>query len=136
MNDTPIPVTKTYLPALEDYSSLLEGIWDNHWVTNNGPLIGQLEANLSERIGTPVRIVSNGTIALQIAARALRLTGSVITTPYSYVATTNALLWEKLEPVFVDIEPTWYGLDPSLVEAAIRPDTTGILCYSRLWIPL
>lgn len=127
MNDIPIQVTKTYLPALEDYTALLQTVWDNHWVTNNGPLVQRLEQRLTERCGTPTQLVGNGTVALQLAVRSLNLSGSVITTPFSYVATTNALLWEQLRPVFVDVDPEWYSLDPNLVEAAIRPDTTAIL---------
>ena len=127
MNSTPIQVTKTYLPTLEDYSTLLEQVWDRHWVTNGGPLVLELEATLSERLDVPLQLVSNGTVALQLAIHALELTGSVITTPYSYVATTNVLLWENLHPIFVDVEPRWYTLDPELVEAAITPDTTAIL---------
>ena len=127
MNSTPIHVTKTYLPALEDYTALLQRVWDAHWVTNGGPLVLELEAALSDRLGAPLQFVSNGTVALQLAVRALELSGSVITTPYSYVATTNALLWERIQPLFVDVEPQWYTIDPELVEAAIRPDTTAIL---------
>lgn len=127
MNDTPIQVTKTYLPSLEEYSELLSTVWENQWVTNGGPLIRKLETVLSDRFSTTTQVVSNGTVALQIALRALDLTGTVITTPFSYVATTNALLWEGLTPIFVDIEDRWCTLDPNLVEAAIREDTTAIL---------
>ena len=127
MNDTPIQVTKTYLPALEEYAALLQHVWDRQWVTNGGPLVLQLEAELSQRLEVPLHLVSNGTVALQLAIRALGLTGSVITTPFSYVATTNVLLWENLRPIFVDVEASWFTLDPKLVEAAITPDTTAIL---------
>lgn len=127
MNDTPIQVTKTYLPTLEEYSALLETVWESQWVTNGGPLVRQLEATLSGRFAASTQVVSNGTVALQLAVRALELSGSVITTPFSYVATTNALLWEQLTPLFVDVEPEWFTLDPSLVEDAIRDDTTAIL---------
>ena len=92
-----------------------------------GPLVLELEATLSKRLEAPLQLVGNGTVALQLAIHALELTGSVITTPFSYVATTNVLLWENLHPVFVDVEPNWYTLDPDLVEAAITPDTTAIL---------
>ena len=127
MNAHPIQVTKTYLPPLEEYAALLQRVWDNMWVTNGGPLVGELEQQLSERFGSPLQFVSNGTVALQLAIHALELSGSVITTPFSYVATTNVLLWEQLRPIFVDVEPGWFTLDPDLVEAAIRPDTTAIL---------
>lgn len=127
MDKHSIQVTKTYLPPIEAYTELLGGVWDNHWITNGGPLSRRLESELSDRLGTPLQLVSNGTVALQLAVHALELSGSVITTPYSYVATTNVLLWEKLRPVFVDVESQWYTLDPDLVEAAIRPDTSAIL---------
>lgn len=127
MNNPPIQVNKTYLPNLEEYATLLRSVWESHWVTNGGPLVRQLETHLSERFGVTTQLVSNGTVALQLAFRALELRGSVITTPFSYVATTSALLWEGLRPVFVDVEPEWHTLDPNLVEAAIRPDTTAIL---------
>ena len=128
MPPSPIQVTQTTLPPLEDYYPLLQRVWERNWVTNNGPLAKQLEQRLSQRFQAPhCLLTTNGTIAIQLALRALGVTGSVITTPFSYVATTNALLYEKLTPVFVDIEPEWFTLDPALVEAAIRPDTTAIL---------
>ncbi|MGB3798189.1 MAG: DegT/DnrJ/EryC1/StrS family aminotransferase [Lewinella sp.] len=127
MNNTPIQVSKTYLPTRREYYDLLESVWDSHWVTNNGPLIQELESKLCDRFDTPLKVVSNGTVALQLAIRALGLSGSVITTPYSYVATTNTLLWADLTPIFVDVEPNWFCLNPELIEEAIRPDTTAIL---------
>ena len=124
----PIYVTKTTLPPLANYTNQLADIWANNWVTNNGPKTKELSRRLEEYLGVPnCAVVNNGTIALQIAIRALGLSGSVITTPFSYVATTNALLWEGIAPLFVDVEPDTFTLDPALVEAAIRPDTTGIL---------
>jgi dTDP-4-amino-4,6-dideoxygalactose transaminase len=90
-------------------------------------LVNELEQRLGERLGTPLQFVSNGTVALQLAIHALELSGSVITTPFSYVATTNVLLWEGLTPLFVDVEVDYLTLDPKLVEEAIRPDTTAIL---------
>lgn len=123
----PIYVTKTTLPDREAYDRLLDGVWKSGIVTNGGRLCAELENKLCERFSAPTRVVSNGTIAIQLALRALKVSGSVITTPFSYVATTNALLWDNLHPIFVDVEPEWLTLDPALVEAAIRPDTTAIL---------
>ncbi|WP_198661745.1 DegT/DnrJ/EryC1/StrS family aminotransferase [Lewinella sp. IMCC34183] len=127
MNQPAIQVSKTYLPPREDYHALLESVWDSQWVTNNGPLLRELERTLATRFDSDTYVVTNGTVALQLAIRSLSLTGSAITTPFSYVATTNALLWEGVDPIFVDVDPDWYCLDPTLVEAAIRPDTTAIL---------
>jgi len=123
-----ILVTRTFLPPLEEYSSLLETIWESGHVTNNGPLCLQLEELLKTRLEVPHLLpVSNGTLALQLAIKALNLTGEIITTPYSYVATTNAILWEGCDPVFVDICPRTFCLDPSLIEQAITDKTTAIL---------
>ena len=106
----------------------LEGIWERGWLTNNGPLVQRLEAQLSDYLGGPqVQFTSNGTIALQVAIKALGLSGEIITTPFSYVATTTAILWENCEPVFVDIEPRTFCIDAAKIEAAITPRTTGIL---------
>ena len=122
-----INVTKAYLPPLEEYVGHLEGIWERGWLTNNGPLVQQLEAQLSDYLGSPqVQFTSNGTIALQVAIKALELHGEIITTPFSYVATTTAILWENCEPVFVDIEPRTFCIDAAKIEAAITPRTTGI----------
>ena len=124
----PIYVTKTYLPELADYQALLAGIWERNYVTNNGPLLRELESTLRERLRVPhLSYVTNGTIALQLMLRALQVSGSVITTPYSYVATTNAIIWEGLQPIFADIDPDTLCIDPAAVRAAIRPDTTAIL---------
>ena len=121
-------VTKTKLPALADYVRLLEGVWDNHQVTNNGPLVRQLEDELARYLGVPhLVLVANGTVAIQLALRDAGLTEGVITTPYSYVATTNALLWEGLRPVFADVDPTTLCLDPQRVAEAITPRVSGIL---------
>lgn len=123
-----INVTKAYLPPLAEYTAYLEGIWQRGWLTNNGPLVQQLEGQLSSYLGgAPVQFTSNGTIALQIAIKALELSGEIITTPFSYVATTTAILWENCQPVFVDIEPHTYCIDAAKIEAAITPRTTGIL---------
>ena len=123
-----INVTKAYLPPLAEYTAYLEGIWQRGWLTNNGPLVQQLEEELSRYLGgSSVQFTSNGTIALQLAIKALELSGEIITTPFSYVATTTAILWENCEPVFVDIEPHTYCLDATKIEASITPRTTGIL---------
>ncbi len=123
-----INVTKTYLPPLEKYVHYLEGIWERGQLTNNGPLVKELEVRLKEYLGVKhLFFVSNGTIALQIAIKALSLHGEIITTPFSYVATTSSIVWEGCQPVFVDIDPETLNLDPDLIEAAITPRTTAIL---------
>ena len=123
-----INVTKAYLPPLAEYSAYLEGIWERAWLTNNGPLVQRLEAELSQYVDdTQVQFTSNGTIALQIAIKALGLSGEIITTPFSYVATTTAILWENCTPVFVDIENQTFCIDAAKIEAAITPQTSAIL---------
>lgn len=123
-----INVTKTYLPPLEDYNKYLEGIWERAYVTNRGPLVLELEAQLKEYLKVKhLLFVSNGTIALQLAIKALNLTGEIITTPFSYVATTTSILWENCTPVFVDIEPNTFCINPDLIEASITELTTAIL---------
>ncbi len=123
-----INVTKAYLPPLEEYVSYLKGIWERNWLTNNGPLVQQLESELSVFLsGSQVQFTSNGTIALQIAIKALNLSGEIITTPFSYVATTTSILWENCRPVFVDIEPNSFCIDASKIEDAITSKTTAIL---------
>lgn len=123
-----INVTKAYLPPLAEYVGYLEGIWERGWLTNNGPLVQQLEAELSMALsGALVQFMSNGTIALQVAIKALELKGEIITTPFSYVATTTAILWEGCEPVFVDIEEQTFCIDATKIEAAITPRTSAIL---------
>lgn len=123
-----INVTKTYLPPLEDYVRYLEGIWERGQITNNGPLVKELEARLKEFLSVKhLFFVSNGTIALQIAIKALALSGEIITTPFSYVATTTSIVWEGCTPVFVDIDPATLNIDPDLIEAAITLRTTAIL---------
>ena len=123
-----ITVTQSFLPPLEEYVTYLTGIWERARLTNNGPLLLELEARLSEYLGVPyVHFTSNGTIALQLAIRALDLSGEIITTPFSYVATTSAILWEHCTPVFVDIERQTFCLDADRIEAAITPRTCAIL---------
>lgn len=128
MKQMNINVTKAYLPPLAEYVDYLEGIWERGWLTNNGPLVQQLESELSAIVdGSSVQFMSNGTIALQVAIKALALTGEIITTPFSYVATTTAILWEGCEPVFVDIEDRTFCIDATKIEAAITPRTSAIL---------
>ena len=123
-----IPVTKPFSPPIEEYQELLKGIWDRNWFTNNGPLVNQLELKLKSYLDVPhLLYVSNGTIALQIAIKALGITKKVITTPFSYVATTSSIVWEGCEPVYVDIDPETLNIDPLKIEAAIDEDTEAIL---------
>ncbi|MDF7815126.1 DegT/DnrJ/EryC1/StrS family aminotransferase [Hymenobacter sp. YC55] len=123
-----IYVTHSYLPPLEEYVSYLTGIWERNQLTNNGPLLLELEGQLSAYMGGPcVQFTSNGTIALQLAIQALNLTGEIITTPFSYVATTSVILWEKCTPVYVDIEEATFCIDADKIEAAITPRTSAIL---------
>lgn len=123
-----INVTRSYLPPLGEYVKYLERIWESGWLTNHGPLVQELETKLAEYLGVPyVHYVSNGTIAIQIALRALEIQGEVITTPFSYVATTNSILWEHCQPVFVDIDARTFCIDPQKIEAAITERTQAIL---------
>lgn len=123
-----IPVTKTFLPDYGRFVSLLHGVWDTAVLTNNGPLLKQLTAELKETLYLPnIQLVANGTLALQLAIKALDIRGEIITTPYSYVATTNAVLWEGCTPVFVDIDPETFCISPDLIEAEITGRTKAIL---------
>lgn len=123
-----IPVAKPYLPPQEEYRTYLDSIWNRVHLTNNGPLVQKLESKLREYLGVKYLLyVSNGTIALQIAIKALDLKGEVITTPFSYVATTSSIVWEGCEPVFVDINPYTLNINPSLIENAITEKTSAIL---------
>ena len=131
----PIFVTQPYLPALEEFIPYLERIWENKILTNGGPFHQQLEQALCEYLGVKhLALFTNGTIALVTALQALRITGEVITTPYSFVATAHSLLWNGIKPVFVDVEPNTLNLDPAKIEAAITPQTTAIMpvhCYGH-----
>jgi len=123
-----IPVTKPFLPPIEVYQKYLEGVWQRNWLTNSGPLVNELELKLKEYLKVPhLLYLSNGTIALQIAIKALDLKGEIITTPFSYVATTSSIIWEGCKPVFVDIDKYSYNIDPLKIEAAITPQTSGII---------
>lgn len=128
MNNKPITVTQPCLPPLEEFIPYLQQIWDNKWLTNNGPLHQQLEQELADYLGVKyISLFSNGTLALISALQALNIQGEVITTPFSFVATTHSLWWNKITPVFVDIEPEYLNLDPAKIEAAITPLTTAIM---------
>lgn len=132
----PIFVTRTFLPPRAEYDAWLDKVYASHVLTNNGPVHRELEETLRQRFDVPhLRLMTNGTLALQLAIRALGVKGEVITTPFSYVATTSALLWEGCEPVFVDIDPTTCCIDPTLIEAAITRDTTAILATHVYGIP-
>ncbi|MFJ9989491.1 DegT/DnrJ/EryC1/StrS family aminotransferase [Pseudomonas putida] len=135
MSEKPIFVTQPFLPPLEEFIPYLEKIWDKKILTNGGPMHQQLEQALCDYLGVEhVALFNNGTIALLTALQALRVTGEVITTPYSFVATAHSLLWNGIKPVFVDIDPNTLNLDPEKVEAAITPQTTAIMpvhCYGN-----
>lgn len=123
-----ITVTSPLLPPLEDFIPLLQDIWDRKWLTNNGTYHQQLEKALAEYLKVPyISLFTNGTLPLITALQALRITGEVITTPYSFVATTHSLWWNGIKPVFVDIDPVTCNLDPEKIEAAITPKTTAIM---------
>ena len=123
-----VNVTKTFLPPIKEYERFLEQIWNSSHVTNHGPLVEQLENRLKEFLGAKhLFFVSNGTIALQIAIKALDLRGEIITTPFSYVATTSSLVWEGCKPVFTDIDPLSLNIDCSRIEQNISESTSAIL---------
>lgn len=123
-----IPVTKPFSPPIEEYQEFLKGIWDRNWYTNNGPLVLQLEQELKDYLEFPhLLYVSNGTVALQLAIKALGITKEIITTPFSYVATTSSILWEGCTPVFVDIDPNTLNIDPTKIEDSITSETEAIL---------
>ena len=123
-----ITVTQPCLPPLDEFIPYLESIWESKWLTNNGPLHDQLEQELAGYLGVKyISLFSNGTLALISALQALKIQDEVITTPYSFVATTHSLWWNKITPVFVDIEPEYLNIDPAKIEAAITPRTTAIM---------
>lgn len=123
-----INVTKPFLPPIEDYKRFVDGIWARNWVTNHGPLVNELELRLKEYLKLDYALfLANGTIALQIAIKALELKGDIITTPFSYVATTSSIVWEGCRPVFADIDINTLNIDPSKIENCITPSTTAIL---------
>lgn len=130
-----ITVTSPLLPNLDEFHAMLQQIWNSKWITNNGSFHKQLEAALKEYLGVnQVSLFTNGTLPLLTALQALRITGEVITTPYSFVATTHSIWWAGCKPVFVDIDPRTGNLDPEKIEAAITPKTTAIMpvhCYGK-----
>lgn len=133
MKDKNIFVTKPYLPPLAEFIPYLEEIWASEWLTNNGPMHQRLEKELAEFLGVPfVALFNNATNALMLALKALDVKGDVITTPFSFVATSHAISWNGCRPVFADINPATLNLDPAKIEAAITPKTTAIMpvhCY-------
>lgn len=135
MDNKLITVTSPLLPNLDEFHEMLQQIWDSKWITNNGSFHKQLEAALKEYLGVnQVSLFTNGTLPLLTALQALRITGEVITTPYSFVATTHSIWWAGCKPVFVDIDPRTGNLDPEKIEAAITPKTTAIMpvhCYGK-----
>ena len=123
-----IPVTKPFLPPYHEYENFLKEIWQRQWLTNNGPFVNDLELKLKQYLDLPHMLyMSNGTVALQIAIRALELKGEIITTPFSFIATTSSILWEGMKPVFVDIDPESLNIDPSKIEEAITENTSAII---------
>ena len=135
MNNKQITVTSPLLPDLNDFNKMLKEIWTSKWVTNNGQFHKKLEKALAEYLKVPyISLFTNGTLPLITALQAMRITGEVITTPYSFVATTHSLWWNGIKPVFVDIEESTCGIDPDKIEAAITPKTTAIMpvhCYGK-----
>ena len=135
MDNQKITVTSPLLPNLDEFNELLKEIWANKWITNNGSFHKQLEKALADYLKVPyISLFTNGTLPLLTALQALRITGEVITTPYSFVATTHSIWWNGCKPVFVDIEEETCGIDPNKIEAAITPHTTAIMpvhCYGK-----
>jgi dTDP-4-amino-4,6-dideoxygalactose transaminase len=126
--EKPIYVTRPFLPPLEEFAKGLEEIWESRWLTNNGPILKRFTQELCNYFETDnLCLFNNGTLALQIALQGMGISGEVITTPFTFVATTHVLYWNKIRPVFVDIEQEYYTIDPEKVEAAITPWTTAIL---------
>ena len=135
MNKNIITVTSPLLPDLDEFNEMLKQIWDSKWITNNGSFHQQLEKELAKYLGVPyISLFTNGTLPLLTALQALRVTDEVITTPYSFVATTHSIWWNGCKPVFVDIDPATGNMDPNKIEAAITPKTTAIMpvhCYGK-----
>ena len=135
MSEKQITVTSPLLPDLDEFYELLKDIWGKKWITNNGEYHQRLEKALAEYLKIPyISLFTNGTLPLLTALQALRITGEVITTPYSFVATTHSIWWNGCRPVFVDIEEETCGIDPDKIEAAITPKTTAIMpvhCYGK-----
>lgn len=128
MDNKTITVTSPLLPDLDEFNAMLKEIWASKWITNNGTFHKQLERELAAYLKVPyISLFTNGTLPLITALQALRITGEVITTPYSFVATTHSLWWNGIKPVFVDIDPATGNIDPDRIEAAITPKTTAIM---------
>lgn len=127
-NEQPIYVTQPSLPPLDEYVKILEGVWERGILTHNGPLVQQLEKDLIKylHVGNLVAVTS-GTIAIQLAIRALRLKGEIITTPFTWIATTSAIMWENCKPVFADVQPDTFNIDPQKIEEKITDQTSAIL---------
>lgn len=131
-----IPVSQPFLPPKDEYDSLVRSLWESKWLTNNGPLVQKLEEDLKTFLQLPsLHFVSNGTIALQLAIKSLGIHKEIITTPFSFVATTTSILWEDCRPVFVDIDPKTLCIDPSKIEEAITGETEAILATHVYGIP-
>ena len=123
-----IPVTKSYLPNKTKYKAYIDRIYDSGWLTNNGSLLKELEQRLKEYLGVKhIILVANGSLALQLAYKSLELKGEVITTPFSFAATTSTLVWEGLKPIFADIDPNSFNIDTNLIEKNITPETSAIV---------
>src|SRR5258706_13728430 len=123
-----INVAKPFLPPRGEFDKYIDGVWQRNWLTNNGPLVNNLELKLKEYLDVPhLLFLNNGTIALQIAIKALNLKGQIITTPFSYVATTSSIVWEGCLPVFVDIDPSSLNIDSTKIESAITNKSSAII---------
>src|ERR1700712_3638093 len=128
METSMINVTKTYLGDIDKFKGYVEGIYSRGWLTNHGPLVCELEQRLNDYLGVKhVILTNNGTLALQIAYRALGLSGSAITTPFSFIATSSTLQWENIRPVFADIDPRTWNLDPEQISRHLCADTSAIV---------
>jgi dTDP-4-amino-4,6-dideoxygalactose transaminase len=124
----PIYVTQPSLPPLDEYVKILEGVWQRQILTHNGPLVQQLEKELLDYLNVKKLVaVTSGTIAIQLAIKALNLSGEIITTPFTWIATTSAIMWEKCKPVFVDVQPDTFNIDPQKIEEEITDRTSAIL---------
>jgi dTDP-4-amino-4,6-dideoxygalactose transaminase len=123
-----IPITKPFLPSLEEYQAYIKQVWDRNWLTNDGPLVNELELRLKEFLNIDhLLFLNNGTVALQFAIKAFELQGEIITTPFTFIATTSSIVWEGCIPVYVDIEPETLNIDPAKMEEAITDKTVAIL---------
>ncbi len=131
-----IPVTKPFLPPKQEYDKLIDQVWQRNWLTNNGPLVNDLELKLKDHLGLDhILFTGNGTIALQIAIKALELKGEIITTPFSYVATTSSIVWENCKPIYADIDPDRLTIDPNKIESLINENTSAILATHVYGLP-